>query len=87
MSDTHLGKTWEDLDTHSTTTAREALDLMKGPNPVYSGNYHRGADLLAVRVEAALAILDRYRPANYSGSYDAALVVGEIQRALDGVKP
>jgi hypothetical protein len=42
---------------------------------------------LAARVEAALAILDRYRPAQTSGSYDAALIVQKIQRALDGEKP
>ena len=62
-----------------TPTARELLDRLAATDVV-----HPERQQLAARVEAALAILDRFRPPPISGCYDTALVVGEIRRALDG---
>ena len=67
------------VDIRSAPTARELLTRV-----AMTPAHMMPADMLASRVEEVLTILDRYRPAKYSGSYDAALVVGEIQRALDG---
>lgn len=59
-------------------TARELLDLMKGPNPVYSGNYHKGADVLAFRVEAVLDYCDE-------GFHECIVEhLKEIKRLLNG---
>ena len=70
-------------------TARELVGSQigrcrDGRGPDDSGQCGCPGGLLAARVEAALAILDRFRPPPISGCYDTALVVGEIRRALDG---
>ena len=61
-------------------TARELLALMKGPNPVYSGNYHRGAEPLRDRVAAVLALID------FRWQVPAEVIVAQIRRILDGEK-
>jgi len=65
-----------------TYSARELIS--RRDRPGLAGSLDMPFFTLAARVEAALAILDRYRPAQTSGSYDAALIVQKIQRALDG---
>ena len=65
-----------------TPTARQLVDAVLGRTIQTSTRFP--SDALATRVEAALAILARYRPAQNSGSYDGALLVEEIQGALDG---